>query len=71
MSKPVSQRANEYRPGVWSTDNYIRAWAMKQCQGKEECLVPLQSLQDAWVARVRFDKPGKPVERFIAHNQSA
>lgn len=71
MSKSLGQRAHEYRPGVWSTDNYIRAWAMKQCQGKDDCLVPLQSLQGAWVARVRFDKPGNPVERSIVNNQGA
>lgn len=53
------------RPGVWSTDDYIRAWSVKQGLGEGECIVALQSLHDSWVARIRFDAPGHPVERYM------
>lgn len=67
MSKQtIRKTVAEYRPGIWSTDDYIRAWAANACSGSKECVVPLQSLQDSWVARVRLDAPGKPVERLLA-----
>ena len=65
MNKQGERRAGKYQPGIWSTDEYIRAWAIKQGRGRGECLVPLQSLNDSWIARIRFDKPGQPVERIM------
>ncbi len=67
MSKQSTRKAlEEYRPGIWSTDDYIRAWAANKCSDSKECVIPLQSLQDSWVARIRLDAPGKPVERLLA-----
>ncbi|QAU33121.1 hypothetical protein [Janthinobacterium sp. 17J80-10] len=67
MSKQNIRKASAaYRPGTWSTDEYIRKWAADACSGRAECVIPLQSLQDSWVARVRLDAPGKPVERLLA-----
>jgi hypothetical protein len=56
----VKNSVNIHQPGVWSTDDYIRRWAKEQ----GECLVPLQSLHEFWLAKVHFNKPGQPVERI-------
>jgi len=53
-------------PGIWSTDDYIRRWARSHGMATGECIVPLQSLHDQWVARIDFDKQGEPVERMAA-----
>ncbi|HJV84960.1 MAG TPA: hypothetical protein VJ698_05760 [Noviherbaspirillum sp.] len=50
-------------PGVWSTDDYIRRWAQSQGMAGE-CIVPLQSLQGEWTAKINFDQDGHPVERI-------
>lgn len=66
MSKQSIRKTTvAYRPGTWSTDDYIRKWAADACNGLKECIIPLQSLQDSWVAKVRLDAPGKPVERLL------
>ena len=58
-------------PGTWSTDEYIRAWARRRgLDAQQDCVVPLQSVQQHWVARIRFDVPGNPVERFIRNDTS-
>lgn len=53
-----------WTPGVWSTDDYIREWAGRQARDAVEWIVPLQSLHGRWVARVRLDQAGQPVERM-------
>ncbi|WP_141104039.1 hypothetical protein [Noviherbaspirillum denitrificans] len=56
------RRTPAISPGVWSTDDYIRRWA--QSLGMTgECVVPLQSLQNEWKAKINFDVEGQPVER--------
>lgn len=65
MHKQDVSAQSACRPGVWSTDDYIRAWAVKQGWGAGACIVPLQSLHDSWVAKVSFDAPGQPVERYM------
>lgn len=57
-------------PGTWSTDDYIRRWARNHGMASGECIVPLQSLQDQWIARIDFDKQGEPVERIPASAQA-
>jgi hypothetical protein len=59
----VKNSVTTYQPGVWSTDDYIRSWARKN-GAKGECLVPLQSLHEFWLAKVHLNKPGQPVERI-------
>lgn len=56
--------ARMWTPGVWSTDDYIREWAGRQAPDADERIVPLQSLHGEWVARVRLDQDGQPVERL-------
>ena len=57
-----------FSPGIWSTDDYIRRWA--QSQGMEgECIIPLQSLNDEWKAKIKFDQDGHPVERIAMPTQ--
>ena len=56
-------------PGTWSTDEYIRRWARNHGMVSGECIIPLQSLHDQWVARIDFDKQGEPVERMTANEQ--
>jgi len=51
-------------PGTWSTDDYIRRWARNHGMAQGECVIPLQSLQDEWTARIHFDRQGEPVERI-------
>jgi hypothetical protein len=53
-------------PGTWSTDEYIRRWARSHGMATGECIVPLQSLHDQWIARIDFDQQGEPVERLPA-----
>lgn len=51
-------------PGVWSTDDYIRRWALRRGIAKGKCVIPLQSLHDEWIAEIHFDRAGHPVERI-------
>lgn len=62
MRNDIAQRTKA-APGTWSTDEYIRRWARSHGMTSGECTVPLQSLQDQWVARIDFDRKGEPVER--------
>jgi hypothetical protein len=62
MDKSNERKTLPFSPGVWSTDDYIRRWA--KSHGMDGvCIVPLQSLQDEWFARINFDHAGQPVER--------
>ena len=63
MKNEAAQRTKA-PPGTWSTDDYIRRWARSLGMSSGECIVPLQSLQDRWVARIDFDRAGAPVERL-------
>ena len=54
----------QWAPGMWSTDDYIRDWAVRNGLEAPECIVPLKSLHGHWMARIRFDEAGRPVERF-------
>ena len=63
MRGHASQAKSDWAPGIWSTDEYIRQWARQRGMTEGECSVPLQSLQDHWIARIRFDQKGQPVER--------
>lgn len=63
MRKRNDRKALALSPGIWSTDDYIRRWA--KSHGMDgECIVPLQSLHDAWSAKIYFDQAGQPVERI-------
>lgn len=62
--EPRRSRKTRCAPGTWSTDDYIREWAINQGCNEGECLVPLQSLHGYWMARVNFDEGALPVERF-------
>ncbi|RZI43310.1 hypothetical protein EGT07_10765 [Herbaspirillum sp. HC18] len=71
MERPRSAKGHKHQPGVWSTDDYIRAWALQQGHAAGSCIVPLQSLHGFWSARVDFDQPGRPVERFADEEPTA
>lgn len=57
-------------PGVWSTDDYIRRWALRRGMAKGKCVIPLQSLHDEWIAQIDFDRKGHPVERIATTKPS-
>lgn len=65
MGSNVTQRT-KVAPGTWSTDEYIRRWARSHGMASGECVVPLQSLHDQWVARIDFSQRGEPVERVAS-----
>ena len=69
MQRTDRRRTPVLSPGVWSTDDYIRRWALSHGM-KGECVVPLQSLQDEWKAKINFDLAGHPVERIATAMQS-
>ena len=64
MRHRVTQIKSAASPGTWSTDDYIRRWARSRGMVAGECIVPLQSLHDEWIARINFDEEGEPVERI-------
>jgi hypothetical protein len=68
MRSDIAQRL-KVAPGTWSTDEYIRRWARSHGMSSGECTVPLQSLQDRWIARIDFDRKGEPVERVATTAQ--
>lgn len=53
-------------PGTWSSDDYIRRWARGHGLARGECIVPLQSVHDEWIARIDFEREGEPIERVVA-----
>lgn len=63
-TEPRRLKKNRCAPGIWSTDDYIRDWAISQGMNEGECLIPLQSLHGYWMARVNFNQSARPVERF-------
>ncbi|HEY0846263.1 MAG TPA: hypothetical protein VGE12_12915 [Noviherbaspirillum sp.] len=66
MRKQNQGNADDFQPGIWSSDEYIRAWAKKRGITRGVHHVPLQSLHDYWFAKLSLDEPGRPVERFVA-----
>lgn len=64
MDRQQHSHSTDSQPGVWSTDDYIRKWTVRHRASKDLQLIPLQSLHGFWMARVRLDEPGQPVERF-------
>lgn len=64
MAKETAARKKDWTPGTWSTDDYIRSWAMQRGMTSGECIVPLQSLHGYWEARILLDEKGQPVKRI-------